>query len=543
MATFRNFGLSDFLIKALDMLKFTQPTEIQEKAIPLLLEKDLIDFHGQAQTGTGKTLAFGLPLLQKINQQNKSVQALIIAPTRELVLQISQSLKTVAQCSDIVIHPVYGGVSIYDQINVLKKGVHIVVGTPGRLNDHLRRKTLSFTNLKTLVLDEADIMLDMGFREEIDDILLYMPSHRNIWLFSATVKEGITQLAKKHMHSPVVVRISKKMIGSRSVKQHFCVVPMRDRLTALCRIIDSASHFYGFIFCSTKINASEIAERLLKRGYKASALHGDMSQAARNRSIKRFKDREFSILVATDVAARGIDIPDATHVINFRIPEDRESYVHRIGRTGRAGNVGVAITFVMPSEIYILRQLERKFKVKITSMDVPSVDDIAYIKVQEAGEYLATVCHKKKNVTKYSQRLYELVKEYTFDDLVHAMTNSLDDKFLKYLEKEKKITFVPAQKIKKGEFDHSRQREYAQKGLQEIFLNIGSDDGLTKDDVASFLQIHTNLESKQLAKFKMIKRRVFLCVPHAVVNRVIHALEGKQLGGRTVRVRKIDFES
>lgn len=540
MATFRDFGLSEVLLKALEVLKFTQPTEIQEKAIPLLLEKDIIDFHGQAQTGTGKTLAFGLPLLQKIDLVNKGVQALIVAPTRELVLQISESLKMAAQFSNVIIHPVYGGVSMYDQIDVLKKGVHIVVGTPGRLNDHLRRKTLSLEHLKTLVLDEADIMLDMGFREEIDEILAYAPQERNIWLFSATVKEGIMSLTKEHMQAPVVVRVSKKNVGPRNVKQHFCVVPIKDRLTALCRIIDSASHFYGFIFTSTKINASEIAERLLKRGYKASALHGDMSQEARNRAIKRFKEREFSILVATDVAARGLDIPDVTHVINFRIPEDRESYVHRIGRTGRAGNVGVAITFAAPHEIYKLKQFEQQFNVQITPIDVPSVDDIANIRVQEAVEYLAVVCHKKRRPDEYRQRLYELVKEYSFDDLVNAATNALEDLFLKHLRKEKKITFIPANQIINGTADYTQVSEYAQQGLQEIFLNVGSDDGISKDDVTTFLKTHANLESENLAKFKMIKRRIFLCIPHELVQNVTQALEGKQLGGRTVRVRKAE---
>src|SRR5579859_702188 len=272
--TFKDLALAPEIQQALDALGFTTPTEIQQRAIPILLAPENIDLHGQAQTGTGKTLAFGIPLLQKINKSNRKVQALIVAPTRELVTQITDSLRQAARFTPIVIESIYGGVSMTDQINALSRGAHIIVGTPGRLNDHLRRKTLSFKELQYLVLDEADIMLDMGFKEDIDFILQNAPKNRQIWLFSATVKSGIDDIIKHHMKNTVSVRVTSKGTASAQTKQYYCVVQQKYKIDALCRIIDHSPEFYGFIFCPTKILTSEVAERLIARGYRVNALHG-----------------------------------------------------------------------------------------------------------------------------------------------------------------------------------------------------------------------------------------------------------------------------
>lgn len=527
--TFKNLALAPNIAKALETLGFEKPTEIQSKAIPMLLTTKKVDFHGQAQTGTGKTLAFGIPLIQTIDESNKNVQALIVAPTRELVVQICQSLRSVAQFMNISIEPIYGGVSMEEQMRALKKGVHIVVGTPGRLNDHLRRKTLSLQGLKTLVLDEADIMLDMGFKEEVDEILKYASNDRQIWLFSATVKPGIHDIMQQHMKNPVSVRVSQQNVGTNGTAQFFSVVPMRDRVAALSRFIDSVPEFYGFIFCQTKILTAEVAEHLMRRGYKANALHGDMSQVQRNRVIKRFKQKEFTILVATDVAARGIDVSDLTHVINYSLPDDQESYIHRIGRTGRAGKEGTAITFVSQSEVRHVSSLQRKFKVTINPLDVPTIDSIAKVRIDQAADYLETAVDTSP-ATPYRAQLLDLVHKHSHEKLAHALVTFLDEKFLKYVNNDQEIKFSPASQAL-----HTYNNN-EDSGLQEIYLNVGSDDGITKQDVIDFLKKKSDLHENQLEKIKVIKRRTFMVIPTPLIFPLKSALNGQTFGGRKVRI-------
>ena len=524
--TFQNLSLNPNIAKALESLGFDKPTEIQSKAIPLLSTGKKVDFHGQAQTGTGKTLAFGIPLIQTIDETNKTTQALIVAPTRELVVQICQSLKSVAQFTSISIEAIYGGVSMDEQIRILRRGVHIVVGTPGRLNDHLRRKTLILSELKTLVLDEADIMLDMGFKEEVDEILRFVSNDRQIWLFSATVKAGIHDIMQQHMKNPISVRVSQQNVGTSNTKQFFSVVSMRDRIAALSRFIDSVPEFYGFIFCQTKLLTAEVAEHLMRRGYKANALHGDMSQVQRNRVIKRFKQKEFTILVATDVAARGIDVADLTHVINYSLPDDQESYVHRIGRTGRAGKEGVAITFVNQSEVRHIGALQRKFKVTINPLEVPTADTIAQVRIAQASDFLK-IAINPDHKSSYYQKLIELVQKYSHHELANAITAFLDEKFLKYLHHDNEIAF--------GSSTQALQKNNNSE-VQEIYLNVGTDDGLDKQDIIAFLIKQGGIQENQCEKVKVIKRRTFIVVPSEIVYLLKAALNGQSLGGRKVRV-------
>lgn len=457
MKKFTEFPLEQGLIKALDGLGYTEPTEIQARALPVLLTEQKVDFHGQAQTGTGKTLAFGLPLLQGVDKTKHHVQALVVAPTRELVVQIYQSLHALAHYKNVNVVPIYGGVSMDRQFRDLRKGADIVIGTPGRLNDHLRRKTLLLNDLKTIVLDEADIMLDMGFKQEIDEILQFAPNNRNIWLFSATVKQGINDLLKTHMKNPVSISASKAQVANNNTKQYFCLVSVRSRFEALCRFIDTTEHFYGFIFCQTKIVTSELAERLAARGYKVNALHGDMNQMRRNQVIKSFKNKEFTILVATDVAARGIDVPDISHVINYGLPDDQESYIHRIGRTGRAGKQGISVTFVDQRQMYRVRWLEKKYQVSITSIEVPQFEDIIQKRVKEATEYLNTAVQKTTNQTvqeeSHTKALQTLISSYSQKQLNDVLINVLTDKFFKHIEEQKNISFAPAQKETYGGYE------------------------------------------------------------------------------------------
>jgi len=530
MQSFKELSLIPAIAKALETLGFESPTEIQSKALPLLLNAETIDFHGQAQTGTGKTLAFGIPLLQQINPEQKHVQALIVAPTRELVVQICQSLQKVGQYMPISIEAIYGGTSMENQIRALRKGAHIVVGTPGRLNDHLRRGILKIDKLRTLVLDEADIMLDMGFRQEVDEILAYAPKQRNIWLFSATVKQGIADIMKSHMQNPTTVRCASQNNAS-STKQFFCVVPQRDRIVALSRFIDHNPNFYGFVFCATKLLTAEVAEQLVQRGYAAQPLHGDMSQAHRNRVIKRFKDREFTILIATDVAARGIDVPDISHVINYSLPEDQESYVHRIGRTGRAGKEGVSITFVTQSEVRYLGSLQRKFKLQIEPTTVPSVELVISARTEQTKEYMDTLL-AKANRDESNQSLTNTLHNYSTEQLVVVARHLLEEKFFKHLKKDSSIAFAPAMALNDIPVNNS--------SAVEVCLNVGSDDGISAEEIKQVLTQRCSIKSDDIFKIKLIKRRTFIVIPNACADVLNQGCRGLVLAGRKVFVTRAE---
>jgi ATP-dependent RNA helicase DeaD len=521
--SFKDFGLPNAIQQTLDTLGFTTPTEIQAKAIPILLAAEKRDFHGQAQTGTGKTLAFGLPLLSRINHGSKKVQALVVAPTRELALQICDSLRPFAQALQINIEPIYGGVSMDEQIRALRSGTHLVIGTPGRLNDHLRRQTLDISTIRTLVLDEADIMLDMGFKDEVDDILSYAPKNREIWLFSATVKAGISTLMHEHMHDTVSVRVTKKNIGTPTTKQYYCLIPMRSRLNALCRFIESTSDFYGFIFCQTKILTGEIAEQLIRRGYAVGALHGDMSQAQRNSVIKKFKNKELAIVVATDVAARGIDIANLTYVVNYSLPEDLESYVHRVGRTGRAGKEGTAITFINKSEVRTIQHIQKKFALDIQPIQVPSREEIIKGLLTQAAAHLGALNTSTTEHTIHPE-VTALIKHYTEQELRSLLARIVEEKFLSsILSEEESLSSAASHKSD------------ATGNTQEIFLNVGLDDGVSREEILHCLTQTGLISENQIFKIRSIKRRTFIELPTQLAHNLLNALQGTVLAGRRIR--------
>lgn len=539
MSTFKDLSLAPAIQQALDALGFTAPTEIQQKAIPILLGKDKVDFLGQAQTGTGKTLAFGIPLLSKINPKTRQVQALIVAPTRELVLQIRDSIRQAAKFMEpINIEAIYGGVSMVEQMHALKRGAHIVVGTPGRLNDHLRRGTMSLKALETLVLDEADTMLDMGFKEEVDEIMTTMPDDRQIWLFSATIKSGINDLMRSHMHDTVSILVNRQEVTAPNTTQYFSVIPRQSRLEALCRFIDNAPEFYGFIFCQTKMLTAEVSEKLQKRGYGVNALHGDMSQLQRNHVIKKFKKKEFAILVATDVAARGIDVSDATHVVNFSLPDDQESYVHRIGRTGRAGKEGIAITFVTQSDLRRLRSLATKFKFEVNQLEVPRLDTIANLQQEKAVSSLCESAKKLSVSNKFIDQLYAKVCEYSKEELAHALANSLYDKFLGPILPDKDIE-LPSFKDNSQFRDNSSSyspASHSDEALNELFLSIGGDDGIEKIDVVNYLVSSGKVTAQDIKKIKILHKHTFVVIPEQNAQETVEALFSKQINGKRIRV-------
>ncbi len=379
MSTFEELGLSEQTLKAIKSRGFEEPTEIQARCIPLLLtgEKDIL---GQAQTGTGKTAAFGLPILEKIDVHNKAVQALVLTPTRELAIQVAEEINSFKGRKNLNIAAIYGGQSISLQIGQLRRGCQIVVGTPGRVIDHIQRKTLKLDEIEILVLDEADEMLNMGFIDEVQTILQEIPATRKTLLFSATMPAQIQRLAERYMRDYEKITVSQKNMTTSLTEQIYIEVQEYEKLEALRRVIDLEDDFYGLVFCRTKNGCDEVAKRLANSGYAAEALHGDMSQSQREKVLGQFRDKKIYMLIATDVAARGIDIQDLTHVINYSLPQNAESYVHRIGRTGRAGKEGTAITFVTPSEYRKIQFIQRVTKTDINKKSLPSVKELIALK-------------------------------------------------------------------------------------------------------------------------------------------------------------------
>jgi ATP-dependent RNA helicase DeaD len=398
--SFEKLGLARVSLEQIAARGFEEPTEIQAKIIPLLLagEKDVI---GQAQTGTGKTAAFGLPLLEMVSPGEGKVQALILVPTRELALQVAEEINSFKGPRSIQILPVYGGQSMPDQIRRLKNGVDIVVGTPGRILDHLRRKSLVLDDVVFAVLDEADEMLNMGFIEDVEEILSQANPLRRTALFSATMPEHIMNIARTYMRDYTVITVQKDALTVEGTDQIYFEVSPGDRFEALCRIIDMEKDFYGLIFCRTRVDVDELTSRLIDRGYEAESIHGDFSQNQRERCLEKFKKRHANIMVATDVAARGIDISDLTHVINYSLPQDPEAYVHRIGRTGRAGKKGVAVTFISPREFRKLSAIGRATGSAIKKKAVPSVADIINTKKKRIAADLEAITREglKKEFT------------------------------------------------------------------------------------------------------------------------------------------------
>lgn len=452
MIKFSDFNLSTELDKALSQMGFEEPTPIQAQALPIaLLGKDII---GQAQTGTGKTTAFGVPLIEKASVEEASIQGLVLAPTRELAVQVAEELNRIGHVKGIRTLPIYGGQDIVRQIKALKKRPHIIAATPGRLIDHIERKTIRLQNIHTVILDEADEMLNMGFIEDIEKILSGIPAERQTLLFSATMPRRIQLLAEKFMQEPELVKVKAKEMTVKNIEQNYLEVQEKQKFDVLCSLLDLQSPELAIIFGRTKKRVDELVEGLVKRGYSAEGIHGDIPQTKRDQVIRRFKDQTIDIMVATDVAARGLDISGVSHVYNFDIPQDPESYVHRIGRTGRAGNKGIAISFVTPREIDHLRVIESVTKSKIDKKPIPSFRDVL------AGNQQATI-----------NRILKVVESGDFSEYKRVAENLLEDTdsvtllaaTLKLLTKEPdaspvKLTAVEPLRSKKPKMDRDRNR-------------------------------------------------------------------------------------
>jgi len=410
MADFEQFGLSKAVLRSIAEMGFEEPTPVQERAIPVLLEgRDLL---AQALTGTGKTASFGIPMVERIDVRRTVPQAVVLAPTRELAVQVADQLQQLGHGRGVTLLPVYGGQPIERQLRVLRRGVHVVVATPGRLMDHMRRRTVDLSEVKWLLLDEADQMLDMGFQEDMEFILANLPSERTTALFSATLPDPIVKLARKYMRDPEHIRLSKpQALTVPEVNQLYYQVPYRHKQDALCRVLDTERPESAMVFCATRRMVDEVVERLQGRGYMAEGLHGDMSQMVREKVLRGFRGGQTEVLVATDVAARGLDVPAVSHVINYDIPPDPEYYVHRIGRTARQGRSGAAITFVAPSEMRQLKTIERVTGARIRREELPTVAAAEERESQALEERLLDVLAQGK-WGRYRGMVEELLEDY-----------------------------------------------------------------------------------------------------------------------------------
>ena len=475
MSQFTDFGLNSALLKAIEELGFENPMPIQEKAIPVLLEQDL-DFVGLAQTGTGKTAAFGLPLLQKIDASQRCVQALILCPTRELCMQITRDLQHYAKyIPEIYIVPVYGGASIEVQFKELARKPQIIVATPGRLRDMIRRNRVDFTNVKTMVLDEADEMLNMGFQEEVDDILEYMPKERNTMLFSATMPKEVESILDKYMTDPVKVAVGERNSGTANVDHRYYMMAAKDRYSVLKRIIDYTPSIYGIIFCRTKLETQEIADSLIQDGYNAAALHGDLSQAMRDNVMDHFRKRSLQLLVATDVAARGIDVSDLTHIINYNLPDDIETYVHRSGRTGRADKRGICISLVHLREKHKIKQIEKIVGRPIERALIPTGKEVCEKQLFNHIDRIEHVDINREDIDDYLPVIFKKLEWMSREELITRMVALNFNRFLDYYKSAVDLN-VDEKEEKKDRKERKKEREHQDETMKRLYFGVGKND-------------------------------------------------------------------
>ena len=521
---FDELGLSPKVLEAVNKKGFEEPTAIQAITIPVML-KDETNIIAQAQTGTGKTAAFGLPLIQMIKADSKSVQALILVPTRELAIQVSEEINSLKGEKELRIVPIYGGQSIDQQLRRLKRGVHIVVGTPGRIIDHLNRKTLKLGEIEHLILDEADEMLNMGFIDDMEEIMEHTNAEKRTLLFSATMPGKIKELAKKYMDGYELLKAKKEQLTSNLTEQIYFEVKASDKLEALCRIIDIEDNFYSIVFCRTKIDVDYLATHLADRGYDAEAIHGDISQVQRERVLEKFKKRRINILVATDVAARGIDVSSLTHVINYSLPQDPESYVHRIGRTGRAGNEGTAITFITPSEYKRLMFIQRFAKTDIKKSTVPKVKDIIKAKKRKIYEDLTSILDDEIE-TKYYDWAKRLLVENQPTEILAALLNYC------FEEELNPDAYGEIKEVgqKGGQLD--------QQGKTRLFVALGKKDKINPKKLVELIMSRVSIKPKLLSDIQVLDKFSFITVPFDKAEKIVQSFKEKGRRPLVTHVKK-----
>lgn len=542
MLQFEALGIDERLLSAINELGFTQPTQIQEKAIPVLLSGTK-DFIGLAQTGTGKTAAFGLPLLQLTDNTQKHPQALIVCPTRELCLQILKDIehykKHVRGLNAVA---VYGGASISQQIKDIRRGAQIIVATPGRLIDLIERKAIDLNEIEYVVLDEADEMLNMGFEEDIEFILQNTPQRQSMWLFSATMPPEIRKVSKKYMNQPVEVTVGKVNTANKSIDHQYYITNAAQRYETLKRLIDFNPGIYGIIFTRTKLDAQNISEKLTREGYDIDALHGDLSQAQRDKVMGQFRDKSLQLLIATDVAARGIDVQGITHVINFELPDDVEVYTHRSGRTGRAGKNGISISIIHSREMYKLRLIEKTVQAPFHKLDIPTGKDVCRKQFFYFMDKLLAADVSNDNYTTYLPMLAEKFADMSKEEVLTRVAALEFDRFLKYYEHAEDLNVRV--KETKGKEPAARQsggrkeREKYSGDFTRLFVNLGTKDGFYKASFLQYILDMSDLRKDVLGRVDMKEMNSWVEIDKKSARQMIKSIDGKTYKGRKVRMNE-----
>lgn len=543
MNLFQSLGLNESLASAVAELGFETPTPIQTEAIPVLL-KENTDLVGLAQTGTGKTAAFGLPLLQLVDSSTKHTQGLVLAPTRELCMQITQDLKRYSKnLRGISVVPVYGGASIRDQIRDIKSGATIVVATPGRLMDMMDRKAVDLSKISYVVLDEADEMLNMGFKEDIDQILKGTPDSKKTWLFSATMPREVKAISKNYMDKPYELSMGQQNTTNANIEHQYFIVSPSNRYEALKRIVDINTEIYGVIFCRTKIETQEIAENLMRDGYSADALHGDLSQAQRDKVMKAFRGKTLQMLVATDVAARGIDVSNVTHVVHMNLPDEIEYYTHRSGRTARAGKKGISMAIVTPREVDKIRQLERRLSVPFTLKQVPSGVEVCEIRLKDMFKKVLTVEVREEQMAKFIPEAMSIFAGLTKEEIISRFAALEFNRFLEYYQGSLDLNLSDkrTRDRKEGAYEDRPVREHF--SGDRLFINVGKMDGFEKGALINLICRQTGLKGKDIGKIELKGAYSFFEVEKPITPKVLTSFEGYSFEGRPVRVEITEASS
>lgn len=542
MASFEELGVREDLLRAIAELGFERPMPVQEKVIPHLLNEDS-DVVALAQTGTGKTAAFGLPVLQRIDAKVQKPQALILSPTRELCLQIAGDLADFSKyMQKMSVLPVYGGSSIESQIRSLRRGVHVVVATPGRLIDLINRGVVHLDLVNTVVLDEADEMLNMGFLDSINEILAQVPPQRKTLMFSATMPKEIAGIAKNYMHNPVEFVIGTRNEGAANVNHVYYLVNAKDKYLALKRVADNNPNIYAIIFCRTRRETQEIADNLIQDGYNADSLHGDLSQQQRDTVMKKFRDRVLSILVATDVAARGLDVDDLSHVINYGLPDDIAVYTHRSGRTGRAGKTGVSVAIIHSRERGKMRDIEKKIGKKFERKEVPTPKHIIEKQLYNLADRLERVDVNEEEIGKYFHGVSRKLCWLSGDDLLKRVLSLEFNRLLDYYKDAPEIDYLedrkPKKEKKENEVDNrprtnkEKDRRTAEKGMARIYVNVGKSDGFYAGNLIELLNHNVNGSRVEVGRIDLLPNYSLFDVKKGDAARVVGSLKGADFMGK-----------
>ena len=526
MSTFQDLGLQENLLQAITDMGFETPSEVQAKAIPILLEQET-DIVSLAQTGTGKTAAFGFPMLQKINPESRTTQGLILSPTRELCLQITNELKNYGKyVKGLNVVAVYGGASITDQASKIKKGAQIIVATPGRMKDMIGRRMIDISKIEYCVLDEADEMLNMGFYEDITEILSYSPEDKNTWLFSATMPKEVSTIAKKFMHQPIEITVGSKNVGSKNVSHEYYLVNARDRYQALKRLSDTNPDIFSVVFCRTKRDTQKVAEMLIEDGYSAAALHGDLSQNQRDLVMKSFRTRQIQMLVATDVAARGIDVDDITHVINYQLPDEIETYTHRSGRTGRAGKSGVSMVIVSKSEVRKIKAIEKKIQKEFVKKEVPNGMEICEVQLFHLANKIKDT-EVNHEIDTYLPAIEKVMEEFSKEELIKKVFSVEFTRFYNYYKKAKDLN------VEEGRGGDTKQ--YTENSVR-YFLNLGRKDGLQWMDLKDLVREITELGKDEVFHVDTMETFSFFNTDEKHSAKVLELLNGMEFNGRVIEI-------